>query len=131
MRTAARILSRPLLDIVTLPVPIRVGTMHTDSPAARNPKPTTGFKRRRDMATTRDQSESKRTCIVRSSVIDPQMVEASESRLGGSSPGESQPKSAQSDPVTEFKKWLANATEQELEEAEHRCGENVLGCYRN
>ncbi len=83
------------------------------------------------MATTSIQSESEITSILPSSVIDAQMVEASESRLGSSSPGESQPKSAQSDPVTEFKLWLANATEQDLEEAEHKCEEAVLGCYRN
>jgi hypothetical protein len=37
----------------------------------------------------------------------------------------------ESDPVTEFKQWLANATEQDLEEAEHKCEQAVLGCYRN
>lgn len=73
------------------------------------------------------QSQNQIAPLVPVSVMHAQIVEASESPVGNGPQDQCQP----FDPVTEFKLWLANATKPELEEAEHRCEENVLGCYRN
>ncbi len=71
------------------------------------------------------------TSIAPGSGVDEQIVEVSEGPVGSCFPEQSQPGPEQSDSITQFKQWLANATEQDLEEAEHKCEEAVLGCYRN
>jgi hypothetical protein len=83
------------------------------------------------MATTSIQSENEITSKAPVSGIDAQIVEASESPVGSCSREQGQPTLDKSDPVTEFELWLEQATAKELEEAEPKLEENVLGCHRN
>jgi hypothetical protein len=60
-----------------------------------------------------------------------QIIESQESQVGSCSQEQRQPTPEQPDPVAEFKVWLEQATEKELEEAEPKLEAMVLSCHRS
>ena len=75
--------------------------------------------------------ESEINAIVRIDAIDGEIVEGAEypGDPGSKDQGSAQPESL--DPVKAFTLWLEQATPKDLEEAEPKLEEMVLGCHRN